>query len=423
MMSRIQQCNDEMNNRPDDYSVIEAMISRETTAYDVHDDYFAQTLLSLSLSSSLSSSSSSLSSNSSRSSNQQQQQQQQRRRRSCDVDVVDSSCRFVMTKWCISLCNFCNYNTNRGRLVSSIMSCVDRFVSTKRGRYVLFDRERYQLVVMSSLYVQAKIHQSQALNPTSISKLSRGKFTKDDIEQMECEILTTLQWNINPPTSNDYVNEILNHLLNDDNVDDDEKTTTTRIIALVHCQIDEATCDYELSCLYRPSHVAFAAILNALESINNNNNNNNKTSDDDSDNDDNNLALLLLQKFKSKSKLYKILQIGHDIDNNNDNDQIRNICMTLLNVVSSSVSSSSSRSSSENSNNIGGSGGGGGDSSHHHNQVINTLLAQRKSSQHKINSNNNKNIKQSPTTPTLNSTMSSTCIHSSPRSVVHKIHS
>jgi hypothetical protein len=272
---------------------------------------------------------------------------------------------------------------------------------------------------MSSLYVQAKIHQSQALNPTSISKLSRGKFTKDDIEQMECEILTTLQWNINPPTSNDYVNEILNHLLNDDNVDDDEKTTTTRIIALVHCQIDEATCDYELSCLYRPSHVAFAAILNALESINNNNNNNNKTSDDDSDNDDNNLALLLLQKFKSKSKLYKILQIGNDIDN----DQIRNICMTLLNVVSSSVSSSSSRSSSENSNNIGGSGGGGGDSSHHHNQVINTLLAQRKSSQHKINSNNNKNIKQSPTTPTLNSTMSSTCIHSSPRSVVHKIHS
>ena len=432
-MSRIQQYNDEMNSRPD-YSVIEAMISRETTVYAVHDDYFSQTLSSLSVPSSLSSSSSSLLSNSSscriRSNNKEQ------RRQCCDVDVVDSSCRFVMTKWCISLCNFCNYNTNRGRLISSIMSCVDRFVSAKRGRYVLFDRERYQLVVMSSLYLQAKIHQSQALNPSSISKLSRGKFTKDDIEQMEYEILTTLQWNINPPTSNDYVYEILNHLLNDDDNDndndndddddddDDDEKTTTRIIELVNCQIDEAICDYELSCLYRPSHVALAAILNALESLNNNDNNSDKktSDDDDSNNNDNNPALLLLQKLKSKSRLYKILQIGNDIDNNNnnDNDQIRNICMKLLNVVSTSVSSSASSESSENNNNMG-SGRGGDDSSRYHNQVVNTLLAQRKSSQH--NSNNNKNIKQGSTTPTSSPTMSSTCIYTSPRSVVHKIHS
>ncbi|OEU20081.1 hypothetical protein FRACYDRAFT_236150 [Fragilariopsis cylindrus CCMP1102] len=263
-----------------------------------------------------------------------------------------------MTKWCISLCNFCNYNTNRGRLISSIMSCVDRFVSAKRGRYVLFDRERYQLVVMSSLYLQAKIHQSQALNPSSISKLSR------------------------------------------------------------------AICDYELSCLYRPSHVALAAILNALESLNNNDNNSDKktSDDDDSNNNDNNPALLLLQKLKSKSKLYKILQIGNDIDNNNnnDNDQIRNICMKLLNVVSTSVSSSASSESSENNNNMG-SGRGADDSSRYHNQVVNTLLAQRKSSE--PNSNNNKNIKQGPTTPTSSPTMSSTCIYTSPRSVVHKIHS
>jgi hypothetical protein len=45
-------------------------------------------------------------------------------------------------------------------------------------------------------------------------------------------------------------------------------TIEERIMELVKCQIKEATYDYKLSCLIRPSHVAFGALSNALQSLN-----------------------------------------------------------------------------------------------------------------------------------------------------------
>mmetsp|Transcript_14234 Transcript_14234/g.15451 ORF Transcript_14234/g.15451 Transcript_14234/m.15451 type:complete len:369 (+) Transcript_14234:169-1275(+) len=357
-----------------DSGIMEAMISRETTTYTVY-DYFAHMLLTSS------SSNRRRSTSSSNISSESDSYFRRRQKRHDNADVMDPYCRFVMVKWCMSLIRFCNYE-NRERMTASIMSNADRFVSTKEGSYVLYDRERYQLVVMASFYIQAKIQQLKALNPSSVAKLSRGKFTKDDVERMEFEILTALKWHVNPPTSIDFVYELLKKFFNDhinDSDSEDFTMTKTKIIELVNYQIGEAICDYELSCLCRPSHVAFAALLNSLESL---------RSDDD---------LVLLQRL-------------NDIDNYScgDDDQIiRNIRTALLNAVSSSSSKQS------------------GDS--HHNQAISTLLSQRISSQN----NEDHNIRQIITTaytPNNNSTSkttpnitSCTYIHSSPRSVIKKI--
>jgi len=270
-------------------------------------------------------------------------------------------------------------------MTASIMSSADRFVSTKEGYYVLYDRERYQLVVMASFYLHAKIQQLKALNPSSVAKLSRGKFTKNDVERMEFEILTALKWHVNPPTSIDFVYELLKNLFNDhvnNNDNEDFTTMKTKIIELVNCQIDEAICDYELSCLHRPSHVAFAALLNSLESL---------KSDDN---------IVLLQRL-------------NDIDNygcGDNNQMIRNISMALLNAVSSSASEQSD--------------------DPRHNQAISTLLSPRMSSQNN-NINKDDNIRQTITTaytpndnsPSKTTTNITSCtyIHSSPRSVIEKI--
>lgn len=189
---------------------------------------------------------------------------------------VDHFCRSIMAKWCISLCKFCSYDR---RMVASVMSCVDRFVATPKGSKILLNRDQYQLAVMASLYLVAKVQQTQALEPASVAKLSRGKYTKSDIETMELEMLVSLKWFVNPPTPMGFAYEFIeNFNFVPENCDDAYNsetesmvsscsTTEARIMELVKCQIQEATCDYELSCLTRPSHVAYGAFENALQSL------------------------------------------------------------------------------------------------------------------------------------------------------------
>lgn len=190
---------------------------------------------------------------------------------------VDAVCRSIMAKWCSSLCSFCRYDR---RMVESVMSCVDRYVATQRGSRTLLSRDDYQLAVMASLYLVAKIQQTQALEPGSVAKLSRGKYNKADIEAMELDILCCLKWYVNPPTAMSFAQEFMERFdfvpeSYEDNSDDlsamttsTASTTEERIMDLVRCQIEEATGDYELSCLTRPSHVAFGAFSNALQSLN-----------------------------------------------------------------------------------------------------------------------------------------------------------
>jgi len=188
----------------------------------------------------------------------------------CDMPV-DPMCRQIMAKWCNSLCKFCSYDR---RMVESVMSCVDRFVATPEGSRTLLSRDQYQLAVMASLYLIAKIQQTQALEPESVAKLSRGKYSKANIEAMELRILCSLKWFVNPPTAMAFAHEFLDNfdLLPQDENDESScssssSTIEERILDLVRCQIEEATCDYELSCLTRPSHVAYGALSNALESL------------------------------------------------------------------------------------------------------------------------------------------------------------
>jgi len=276
---------------PDDnLAMMESMLCKEQTIYAQH-DYFAW---SLPIAPPATGSTATPNSNSNANANANGT--------TCDNMPVDPLCRTMMAKWCVSLCKFCDYDR---RMVASIVSCVDQFVATPNGSLVLLCRNKYQLAVMAALYLVAKVQQTQALEPESIAKLSRGKYTKADIETMELDILTSLKWFVNPPTPMGFAHEFLQQFeLDDDNDDDcccvvvgnssenDESptlslasslsstslsmsssmsTTNTmeeRIMELVKCQIEEVIYDYKLSCLTRPSHVAYGALLNALQSLN-----------------------------------------------------------------------------------------------------------------------------------------------------------
>jgi hypothetical protein len=142
------------------------------------------------------------------------------------------------------------------------MSCVDRFAATNEGYDILMDRDRYQLAVMTSLYLVAKIQQMEALDPDSVAKLSRGKHTKDDIEAMELQMLVGLRWRVHPPTAWSVAQELLN-LIPTNAMDD---TARARVMELTKFQLEVGMCHYNLS-LSRPSTVALGALLNAMESL------------------------------------------------------------------------------------------------------------------------------------------------------------
>jgi Cyclin, N-terminal domain len=227
------------NNSDQTMDSIEAMRFQESSAYLVH-DYFAQLEL--------------------------RQRRNIRKRPESPADVrevppppVDASCRYLMAKWCHSLCDFCNYPRD---LTASAMSCVDRFVATGDGLDVLLDRDRYQLAVMTAFYMMAKIHQMEALDPRSVANLSRGKHSKDSIEEMEMKMLVALRWRVNPPTAASFAHELLN-LIPPSSMDESSRK---RIADLTKLQIDLAVCDYDLS-LNLPSQIALGCLLNAMESL------------------------------------------------------------------------------------------------------------------------------------------------------------
>mmetsp|Transcript_83326 Transcript_83326/g.241117 ORF Transcript_83326/g.241117 Transcript_83326/m.241117 type:complete len:318 (+) Transcript_83326:90-1043(+) len=171
---------------------------------------------------------------------------------------MDSSCRRSMIAWMKTLVDFCHYS---GDTLEKTVSCLDRYLATPQGRTVLYQPEQFLLAVLTCLYTTVKIHERQALEPESIAKLSRGVHSKASVEKMELRILQALQWRGNPPTSITF-GQLYLDLLPSDWVDCGEKQA---LIDLVQYQTYLASLDYSLS-MQKPSAIALAALLNALES-------------------------------------------------------------------------------------------------------------------------------------------------------------
>jgi Cyclin, N-terminal domain len=170
---------------------------------------------------------------------------------------VDGDCRTKMVVWSYQVIDFCKFNRET---VEIAMSYLDRFLVTTTGAHALQDRSVYQLAAMASLYTAVKIHEPEAMDPALISKLSRGTYAPDEIEDMELIILKSLQWRLNPPTTLSYVREFMK-LIPLEAID-----IATRIIIyeLAKCQAEFATTDYNLVEM-KAAEKAFYSFINALE--------------------------------------------------------------------------------------------------------------------------------------------------------------
>jgi hypothetical protein len=172
---------------------------------------------------------------------------------------VDASCRFVMAKWCNEIADFCNY---KRETVAVAMNCLDRFMSTSLGQEILMDRNLYQLSAMTALYTSVKIHEQEAMDPNLISSLSRGVHTPQAVEAMECRMLSAIQWRVNPPTAMSFVRMMMN-LVPEHILGPCERET---ILEITRFQVEMTINEYDFF-RFHASSIAFACLLNAIESV------------------------------------------------------------------------------------------------------------------------------------------------------------
>ena len=171
---------------------------------------------------------------------------------------VDEECRVKMCEWCYQVVDFCKF---RRETVAIGMSYLDRYLSTSAGRGALTDRKEYQLSAMTTLYMAIKLHEPLEMETSLLADLSRGCYNEQEISDMEKDILNALGWRIQGPTPLAFVQHFL-ALLPETVI----PAVATAVMDYARFQTELAVSDYTFV-TERYSHIALAAILNAVEGV------------------------------------------------------------------------------------------------------------------------------------------------------------
>ena len=145
---------------------------------------------------------------------------------------------------------------------------VDRFLSkpaTPTHKY-LSSRMQYQLLSTTALYTAIKLHEIVAFGSDVFAIFCNDLYTKQEIEDIEMELLMDLQWKICTPTSIQMAYSILSLMLPHGILPD---SSWAYLLDEVIFQTEYAVRDYELSlsAMSRPSTVTLASIINTLEGM------------------------------------------------------------------------------------------------------------------------------------------------------------
>jgi hypothetical protein len=88
--------------------------------------------------------------------------------------------------------------------VAVAVNYMDRYLSKKST-----EKEIVQLLAMGSIFVAAKLHETYSIGMKELQALADEVYLASDIKLMELELLSVIQWNLNPITPQ----LIMNHLV------------------------------------------------------------------------------------------------------------------------------------------------------------------------------------------------------------------
>ena len=188
----------------------------------------------------------------------------------------DGRCK--MCEWCYNIVD--HYDVDR-EVVSIAMNYLDRYVANKKakatdGTYI--SNLDFQLLSVTSLFLATKLHgdftvgkhgRKIKLHVNMFADLTGGRFSASDIEASELAILFDLDWLTHPPTTIKFVHSFIKLI--------PDRTTAGRLLvhprALVELfeiarfLTELSACAGYISINFRPSVIAFAAVLCALNEL------------------------------------------------------------------------------------------------------------------------------------------------------------
>ena len=182
-------------------------------------------------------------------------------------EPVDASCRRKMAEWlyiCVTTLRL------RRSVVPIAFSYVDRLLSSKENeeytKTILQDRNKYQLLIITCLYIAVKLSEPEVLSPAILSKLSQGRYTEQDIEKEELRVLETLNWRLTGPTTSEFVQHFLAFDILPYGRSDVATAARSTIEAISRTQAELSVSDQSLASVPY-STLALASIRNAMEDV------------------------------------------------------------------------------------------------------------------------------------------------------------
>jgi len=167
-------------------------------------------------------------------------------------EIIDEACREKMVEWCYKVSD--HFSINR-EICAFTFSMLDRFIDQ-----CSCDRTAFKLAAMTSLYIATKMFNGKQLSVASLAELSRGEFLAEHISQMERIILDALDYRVNPPIVQAFIQQLrpLLPALDEHSADEINKRATFYSELFVF--------DYEFVDESKYS-VAVACILNAFQDV------------------------------------------------------------------------------------------------------------------------------------------------------------
>jgi hypothetical protein len=170
-----------------------------------------------------------------------------------NVPPLNSSWREKICHWSFNVID--HFDLSR-EVVAVSMSLFDRYLATRGNRC---NGSTALLASLTTLHIAIKVHEVRKIKLTTLANLSRGQFGPKHIEEMEWQVLASLNWHIHPPTSMSFLSHLL--LLLPEKVSDASKE---EIYAMSRYITELSVCDSSFVNM-NPSAVAYSAILNSFE--------------------------------------------------------------------------------------------------------------------------------------------------------------
>lgn len=156
-----------------------------------------------------------------------------------------------------------HFDLNR-EVVCIALNYVDRYLATTSNAASEVDKKLgFQLLSMTCLYLAIKLYEFKHIlipgstsSMNTIRKLSRGYYSLEQMEKTEYDVLHRLQWHVHPPTPQLFISHFLPSC----------STGSSEIQDLASFMVELSVMDYYFVS-YKPSELAIAALLNAMERL------------------------------------------------------------------------------------------------------------------------------------------------------------